>query len=373
MKTVRSTSCAALLVLGCGTNHSCPDPEKAVGTWSPIGGTPDHIDAVAANSVEFFVLDCSRVLEGGCQLVVQNVEKESQERSSSVPSPELVERTVGLGASEDAVLAVSGQLTQPRSYFNGARLWNQEDDTWTEVGLPEYLPSAEGYSVHWTGDRFVVFGGITKDLDYLGIGERDPDQHLAAGAFFDPMNLEWSPLNGDGPTRSGETVWTNKGLFYWAWAQDVGTSGAWLYDEEQARWREVSVEGAPRPQSQTLTTDGRTVWMSGRWLSDQQAWEKRVWSFDVRDERWEEFQFPPEVMPSSGGFWVGDRLLFFTACEAGSMYFPESDSWGVVSMEGEPTHALTRMPVGRSLVVYGHWGHHAEIPSGPIYKLSFDE
>jgi hypothetical protein len=120
-------------------------------------------------------------------------------------------------------------------------------DSWqpvSEIGAP--LPRIFHASV-WTGDEMLVWGGTNYDLEWGSID---------AGARYDPIGDEWTPMSAAGsPSQRFHfaSAWTGSHLFVWGGYGSVGPrewgalgDGA-MYDPAADVWLPITTENAPEP------------------------------------------------------------------------------------------------------------------------------
>jgi hypothetical protein len=154
----------------------------------------------------------------------------------------------------------------------------------------------------WTGDRMVVYGGLTTT---------DAPQ---SGAIYDPVNDAWSPVSTFGaPFASKPTgAWTGTEVFVW------GDTGPALYDPEANVWRVPNSNGALSARSEPMV-----VW-TGKYVV--------VWG--------------GRSIPSATEDEIQRR--------DGAMYDPVTDRWSAMEANGSPSARMGRAVwAGDAMIVWG--------------------
>lgn len=200
-------------------------------------------------------------------------------------------------------------------------------------------PSARlAYSGFWTGDKFLVYGGMGSDLSDLS-----DLRGLNDGFLYDPTSDSWSQI-ADSILPSGRTlgagVWTGSEMIIWG-GEERGSSSLWaggintgaIYNVAANSWRSITTTNAPE----------------GRW--DNAA----VWAEDC--------------MLIWGGF--NDHVLLNDLYQ----YFPETDTWSKITAAGStPTARTTSLDqgiwTGKYFAVFGGTAKSEYLGDAVVYDKS---
>lgn len=268
-------------------------------------------------------------------------------------------------ATPQYALLYGGSKTYPeggkhwRTYVSHAALLDRQTATWTHHQPPN-LEGRNGLDadVFWTGAEFGIWGGVTWTGDDVVF---DSSTVLTAhfdGALLDPATGEWRiiPALREAPTYRYEdsypfferkAVWTQSGLFVWGSEKEEEPFAA-IFNTETLSWRDLEGTGPQARLEHNLVTLGNKVYLFGGYTREGGPL-RDLWRYSLEDESWTEISVP-RYADFVHGDVVGDRLLFMGACQSGSIYSPEFDSWELVNS--------TNAPIGPIII-----GHVAGAPS----------
>lgn len=231
--------------------------------------------------------------------------------------------------------------------------------TWTDTISSLNAPSPRAHhSAVWTGDRMLVYGGIS-----------DGDVRLGLAAEYDPVTDTWTsfgPQTGE-PTPRGRAavVWTGTQLIVWAGWDGAGFDSGGRFDRATSQWMPISSVGAP----------GGRMWPAAVWTGTEMlVWGGNVdGNYEVRNDggRYDpvtDTWGPPMQTTGAPGprncpavVWTGSEMLVWGGWRPevwlndGTRYDPVTDSWGPpISTIGAPAARTCASAVwtGTEMVVW---------------------
>jgi hypothetical protein len=253
--------------------------------------------------------------------------------------------------------------------------YDPETDAWRP--LPEsQLGPRENYSVVWTGDEMVIWGGFRTEA-------RQP-VYLTDGARYDPDLNRWWAIRSDGaPTGRfwQSTVWTGQEMIIWGGhgQYEPGGGAPYLddggrYDPSSDAWRPLNSEEAPtaRYQHSAAWTGSEMIIWGGRPAPQDEPGDGGLYD-PVRDT-W--IPIATEGAPSSRwnhtGTWTGSGFVVWGGLRIGSgrggpppyrldavQYHPTSDMWTPLEVPDElvkPRRLHTAVWADGELIVWGGAG-----------------
>ena len=253
----------------------------------------------------------------------------------------------------------------------GAR-YDPVTDSWSptsEIGSPP-SPRA-GYTLVWTGNSMIVWGG----RDHLGT-------FLNSGSRYDPLADAWmptSPFDAPDGRVDHSAVWTGSVMVVWGGFTTAGGFSELLntggrYDPSTGRWDPTSLTGAP---------DGRTghtaVWTGSRmivWGGSSYTRLNTGGRYDPSADRWDPMSLAgaPDGRVDHSAVWTGSRMIVWGGnadpltgihTRTGGRYDPSSDAWLATSTFGAPSgrdHHTATWLNDRMLV----WGGGGSPPDPPV-------
>lgn len=287
--------------------------------------------------------------------------------------------------------------------------YKPSSDTWrpiSRVGAPS--PRAE-FTVVWTGQEMIVWGGFAGGVD------------LNDGAAYRPATDTWRLLPSEGApaARWGHSaVWSGREMIVWGGENAAGfmADGARL-NPEAGTWTPLPLSGAPGQRARhnaVWTGSDMIVWggfdrtrpgpfnNGGRYSPAADAWtpvseigappvrsvqavwtgrEMIVWSadggarYDPGADGWRQVSREGAVQ-SDNIVWTGSEMLVWSGTNRGGRYNPESDTWRPISSSGAPSSRVgfSEVWTGRELIIWGgeQAGNAGVADDGGKYRLDSD-
>ncbi len=199
-------------------------------------------------------------------------------------------------------------------FSNNALVYNLENDSWTLLAPSGNCPSARwDHTAVWTGTKMIIWGGA------------DNDAFLNTGGIFDPVTGEWeSTSTADGcptPRINHRAIWTEKGMLIWRGNSKDGTffnDGA-LYNPETDEWTPVpgltNVPAWVGRHTFTSTGDKAIMW-GGEEGSEPFALDLKYvnngYIFFVENQSWRKMnrgKYCPTHRTGHSAVWTGTSLI----------------------------------------------------------------
>jgi N-acetylneuraminic acid mutarotase len=117
--------------------------------------------------------------------------------------------------------------------FTGA-LYDATSNIWSTLSTVNAPSSRESYTINWTGDRMVIWGGYKATIN----------KFLGDGAVYDPAANTWDAVitvNGPGERSNASSVWTGSSLLIWGgFSDEFGSYGVGAtYNYQNGIWNDL--------------------------------------------------------------------------------------------------------------------------------------
>jgi Kelch motif len=347
--------------------------ESAGGSWERI---PMAATLIASDGDELVAMNqpCA-----SCEIGTLDPEQKALE---STPFRASVEQRVGVHAMSGCYVLDAFGPTFESGALEIARtavLIDRCEGSISLVEAPEsYRDRGSGATVHWTGESFLIFGGI----EALPPGSLQPDTPIKQyhdGILFDPAGGTWRPVPAareDGIFLSEKgrpsvlSTWTNAGLFVWATNVERTENWGAVFDVESMSWEMLDVTAGAPPVIEygSLLAVGDDVFLFGGrpGRSGDGTYSRAMWRFSLTTKTWSEVDVPAWADPQAGTV-IRDRLAFTGRCLGGQLYDPATDSWKPLSPAGaNPQLGSVPRAAGSFLTVTDE---NAHISSGHLWIL----
>jgi len=292
---------------------------------------------------------------------------------------------------------------------SGAR-YNPVTDTWRPTADQEAPQRRERHSALWTGDRLIIWGGLTdvppphvvldtgaaydpltdswealtginapsarrqhaavwtgREMLILG---GDSFRALASGGKYDPLLDAWTPTMQPGGA-TGSAVWTGTRLLVWSgrdWSLPSGEGAA--YDPVIDAWIPISSLGAPRPRlahaavwagSEMIVAGGQNPLANPLFLTDGGR-------YDPATDSWRPIASTGGLRIDSRAVWTGSELMGWDGYQ-GARYDPRLDAWMPMTTQGAPSTrgGFSTIWTGTRLIVWGGRGNGRSLNDGVAY------
>lgn len=208
-------------------------------------------------------------------------------------------------------------------FLNSGGRYNPETDTWAPTSLT-FAPEVRQHHVAvWTGTKMIVWGGSGRDPNGMSTD-------LNNGGIYDPQTDTWSPTGTslvDAPTDRyyPTAVWTGTEMIIWGGRGGSAPLGSGGYDSAGGRYNPDTDTWTP---TSTVNVPGKRKWHFAVWSGS----EMLVW----------------------GGDGPGpDNHL-------GGRYNPVTDTWVTMNQNGQPplSYWLTGVWTGSEMLVWGGTGRN---------------
>lgn len=266
---------------------------------------------------------------------------------------------------------------------NVGSLYDPLGNNWVAVSEDPNQPVRRGFSMLWTGNRMLVWGG------------GDGTAGLNSGSIYDPATNSWKKMSlvGAPSARSNHSaVWTGTKMIIFGGSSSQGPlNNGGIYDLATDTW-------APVPNDNTSPV-GRfshsAVWTGTRmiiWggfthevnIPQNSAYYNTGASFNPENGTWTAINQTnaPAARYSHKLYWTGSKMIVIGGQLAGSvgsrlgaMYDPVLNSWTDINPNGAPSlyptaHVLVW--TGERLLSYSSPGFVMETPSSMVSFKSFN-
>jgi N-acetylneuraminic acid mutarotase len=264
----------------------------------------------------------------------------------------------------------------PLSFFNDGGRFEPSSGTWsllTTIGAPKARYS---HTAAWTGDRMVVWGGLT-NTGYSGEGMR-----------YDPASDTWSPMHqANGFQRAFHTViWSGTSVVMWGGYNLNGYLNYGVqYNPATDTWGNFTTSfNTPSPrQDHTAIWTGTEmiVWGGfggstrtndgGRYNPATDSWGPKVPTNGA-----------PSIRSLHSAIWTGTEMIVWggrgnatgSYLGDGGRYNPQSNTWAPMSSAGAPSprDIHTAVWTGTEMIVWGGLGAGGYRNDGGRYNPATD-
>lgn len=256
-------------------------------------------------------------------------------------------------------------------------------DNWTIRATAETpnapLPRSFDYLCNpetvWTGSRWLVWGGVA--LPYT------PGVNLKDGAAFDPSNNTWqpmSPTNAPSARTQFSVVWTGNQAIYWGGYTNNYIGDGKRYFPANNTWSNITATGAPSARSRHAAVwTGTEMLVWGGAIASGMTTTNNGARYNPTSDTWTAMAAAPVGFTNRAdhvAVWTGTEMLVWGGCtnanialgiprSDGARYNPASNTWTPMSSVNAPTgRALaTGVWTGTELIVWGGFLGHTNISS----------
>ena len=227
----------------------------------------------------------------------------------------------------------------------------------------------------WTGSKWLVWGGVA--LPY------NPGVNLKDGAAFDPSNNTWqpmSPTNAPSPRTQFSVVWTGDQAIYWGGYTNNYIGDGRRYFPANNTWSNITATGAPSARSRHAAVwTGTEMLVWGGAIASGMTTTNNGARYNPTTDTWTAMAAAPVGFTNRAdhvAVWTGTEMLVWGGCtnanitlgiprSDGARYNPTSNTWTPMSSVNAPTgRALaTGVWTGTELIIWGGFLGHTNISS----------
>lgn len=221
--------------------------------------------------------------------------------------------------------------------------------SWTSISMEGAPDVKYGYSWVWTGDDFIIWGGVDKNSNVIN-----------AGTKYSPSKDQWTPINSEGspsPRSYHSAIWTGSEMIIWG-ASSSGDGG--IYNPATDTWRVMSTQNAP----------GNIVLPTLVWTGYEMIVLEAYKIYNPQTDTWRPISVldPYFTAARYPVVWNGTELLTY-----GHIYNPETDTWRVMKQSDDST-LYCFIDVGEKMFAYGYnIIDGTEIDGGSLYDYAADQ
>lgn len=226
----------------------------------------------------------------------------------------------------------------------------------------------------WTGSKWLVWGGVA--LPY------SPGVALKDGAAFDPSNNTWqpmSPTNAPSPRTQFSVVWTGDQAIYWGGYTNNLIGDGKRYFPANNTWSNITATGAPSARSRhsaVWTDTEMLVW--GGAIATGMTTTNNGGRYNPATDTWTAMAAAPAGFTNRAdhvAVWTGTEMLVWggttnssflgTPRADGARYNPANNTWTPMSSVNAPTGRALALGVwtGTELIVWGGYLGHTNLSS----------
>ena len=221
-------------------------------------------------------------------------------------------------------------------------LYDPLTDLWTPASvMGEPGPSElSEYSLVWTGQEFLVWGG------------RVVGTHYDTGAAYNPATDTWRAITtvGAPAARSLHTaIWDGQHMIVWGGESSVWYNDGGRYDPQTDSWSPLSLSDAPvgRSSHSAVWTGTEMIVWGGYYYSSGQVPLNSGGRYDPATDTWTPMSAvgAPSARLGHGAVWTGQEMFVTYGTGPGAagfpgLYDPAADGWRTVTNpSGEPQRA----------------------------------
>ena len=253
----------------------------------------------------------------------------------------------------------------------GGALYDPAADTWTAASTVNAPAGGENFTLVWTGQLAIVWGGGTP--------------LLASGGRYDPVSDTWSPtstVDAPGARAYHSAVWTGKRMVVWggrAYSGDTDTGGR--YDPVTDTWSPMNFAGAPsvREQHTAVWTGSVMIVWGGQGGGNCLNSGGR---YDPQSDSWTPVNAAsaPQGRYAHTAVWTGSEMIVwggqdcsFGVKNSGGRYKPSTNTWSSTSTSGavpSPRAEHTAVWTGTEMIAWGGWNGGDPLDTGGAYCAS---
>lgn len=240
----------------------------------------------------------------------------------------------------------------------------------------------------WTGSKWLVWGGMA--LPY------NPGVNLKDGAAFDPADNSWqpmSPTNAPSPRTQFSVVWTGDQAIYWGGYTNNFIGDGKRYFPANNTWSNITATGAPSARSRhTAVWTGTEMLVWGGAIATGMTVTNNGARYNPTTDTWAAMAAPPTGFTNRAdhvAVWTGTEMLIWGGCtnanlalgiprSDGARYNPANNSWTLMHSVNAPTGRALALGVwtGTELIVWGgyltHTNNNSDLNTGGRYNPATD-
>ncbi len=278
--------------------------------------------------------------------------------NTGAPSLRMKFATVWTGSE---VIVWGGEGTAPAT---GGR-YNPSTDNWAAIATnPVGSRIYPGFA--WSGAQMLVFGGV--DL---------ASNSIAGGEVFNFVSNTWASVNTVGmpSARSGAAVhWTGQRFLVWGGRGGAAVSDGALYNPTTDSWTPISTVGAPsaRYEMSSVWTGTELIVWGGNDNGGNPLNTGAIYNPTTNTWRAMSNFNAPTARFSADAVWTGKEMLLWSGLVAaasqngGGRYNLATDTWDAIPLLNSPSNRDMFLPVwtGSSFFVWGGAVTSASFPLG---------
>lgn len=259
--------------------------------------------------------------------------------------------------------------------------YNPAIDSWTLSSTPSGVNLRRtGHTAIWTGTEMVIWGGVDSiDLtSYVNVGGR-----------YNPTTNTWISANTSGaPTlrRDYTAVWTGNRMIIWGGITANGlVNDGWQYNPAANTWAQISSTNAPglRANHTAVWTGSQMIVWGGNspantaGILDKVLSLTSVWGgnspantrlnsgnrYNPSNDTWQPVSTgsAPAARDLHTAIWTGSEMMVWGGSDGtnqlntGALYNPLTDSWRASTVAGAPAARLYHSAVwtGSEMIIWG--------------------
>ncbi len=227
----------------------------------------------------------------------------------------------------------------------------------------------------WTGSKWLVWGGMA--LPY------NPGVNLKDGAAFDPSNNTWqpmSPTNAPSPRTQFSVVWSGDQAIYWGGYTNNYIGDGKRYFPANNTWSNITATGAPSARSRHAAVwTGTEMLVWGGAIATGMTTTNNGARYNPTTDTWTAMAAAPAGFTNRAdhvAVWTGTEMLVWGGCtnanivlgiprSDGARYNPTSNTWTPMSSVNAPVGRTLALAVwtGTEMIVWGGYLSHTNLSS----------
>ena len=238
----------------------------------------------------------------------------------------------------------------------------------------------------WTGSKWLVWGGSA-------VPHANPYTTLNAGAAFDPSTSTWQLMattNAPSPRSLFSVVWTGDQAIYWGGYTNNVIGDGKRYFPANNTWSNITATGAPSARcrhSTVWTGTEMLVWGGQRNNVTTQTVTNNGARYNPATDTWTAMATPPAGITNRCdhvAVWTGTEMIIWggstdsnpalAATNNGARYNPTSDTWTPMSSVNAPIGRALALAVwtGTEMIVWGGYLGLTNSNTGGRYNPATD-
>ena len=277
--------------------------------------------------------------------------------TTNAPSPRVSYSVVWTG---NEMIIWGGRAPGP-VFFNTGFKYNPISDTWTTITTDGAPVSRTSPSAVWTGSEMIIWGGYILSGGFYRYND---------GSKYNPLLDTWTTITTDGApvSRSGHSaIWTGNEMIIWGgYGQPgLGIPDTDLYDGAKYNpisdtWTTITTDGAPVSRSgHSAVWTGQEMIICGVYPGGYLDSGKR---YNPISDTWIAITSTNAPALISGStVWTGSEMIVWGNADGskGAKYNPVSDTWTSVTTNGAPQYRTNHSAVwtGNEMIIWGGSGY----------------